>query len=73
MTRVTYVLKATDCSSFISKSINSVKVALRKKRALSKSSQKSNLDGEEHYQYTDADAPYTPKEIDERFWELWIF
>lgn len=70
---VTNMQKAMGCSSFISKSINLVKVALRKKHAPSKSSQKSNSDGEEHYQYTDADAPYTPEEINERFWELWIF
>lgn len=72
---VTNMQKAMGCSSFISKSINLVKVALRKKHAPSKSLQKSNSDDEdeERYQYTDADAPYTPEEIKKRFWELWIF
>lgn len=35
--------------------------------------QKSESDFEERYLHTDADAPYTAAEIQERFWELWVF
>ena len=51
----------------------SVKAIRRKICTQSILSQKSGLDDEERYQYTDADAPYAPEEIKKRFGELWIF
>ena len=62
-----------DFSLFLAGLIKSVKVIWRKVCTRSISSRKSNSDDEEHYEYTDADAPYTPEEIKERFLELWIF